>query len=158
MFFTMDNRTRDRARSIFACEQMGLIPPHELPEFATELLVLGYDSPSLRELAGLPKGDRSDAAERWETVREELGIPREAGEAAPRFLLQYWAREITEGRLDVLQGSKLMLRVGWFPLGQPKELNLLRNLLDDWDEIPRLRNQIAPELHVFARELLRKDS
>jgi hypothetical protein len=158
MFSTMDSQTRDRARSIFACEQMGLIPPHELPDFATELLVLGYDSPPLRELAGLPKGDRSDAAELWETVREELDIPREADEAAPRFLLKHWAREITDGRLDVLQGSRLMLRVGWFPLGQPKELNLLWNLLDDWDEIPRLRDQIASELLVFARELLRKDS
>jgi len=158
MFSTMDNQTRDRARSIFAREQTGLIPPHELPDFATELLVLGYDSSSLRELAGLPKGDRSDAAELWETVREELGIPREADEAAPRFLLKHWAREITDGRLDVLQGSRLMLRVGWFPLGQPKELNLLWGLLDDWDEIPRLRDQIASELLVFARELLRNDS
>lgn len=154
----MDNQTRDRARAIFACEQMGLVPPHELPEFATELLVLGYDSPSLRELAGLPKGDRSDAAELWETVREELSTPREAGEQAPRFLLQHWAREITEGRLDVLQGSRLMLRVGWFPMGQPKELEQLWNLLDDWDEIPRLRGQIASELFVFAKELLRKES
>ncbi|WP_224167333.1 hypothetical protein [Arthrobacter sp. StoSoilA2] len=72
--------------------------------------------------------------------------------------LQHWAREITEGRLDVLQGSRLMLRVGWFPMGQPKELEQLWNLLDDWDEIPRLRGQITSELFVFAKELLRKES
>lgn len=48
-----------RARVILLCEQRGLIPSDELPDFATELLVLGCDTPSLRELAGLPKGDRA---------------------------------------------------------------------------------------------------
>jgi hypothetical protein len=150
----MGSERADRARSIFLSEQLGLIPPHELPDVATSLLLLGYDSPSLRELAGLPKGDRAEAAGMWQAVRQELGLPGEADEDAARFLLTYWARHVADGRIDVLEGSRLMLRVGWFPLGQPKELNRLWTLLDDWDDIPTLREQIASELRVFARELL----
>ena len=154
----MDDDARYLARSMFVREQVGLIRSDVLPDFATDLLVLGYDSPSLRELAGLPRGDRSDATKLWEAVREELGSPREPDEQASRFLLRYWAREITEGRVDVLEGSRLMLDVGWFPLDQPKELHRLWNLLDDWDEIPAARDRITSELLVFARELLRNES
>lgn len=150
----MKSQTIGRARAIFLCEQTGLIPPHELPDFATELLVLGYDTPSLRDLAGLPKGDRSDAADMWNAVRDELSVRHEGAEDAAKFLLKYWAREIVEGRIDVLLGSRLMYRVGWFPLGQPTELNELVNLLDVWDEMPQLRERTASELLGFARTLL----
>ncbi|MDP9906697.1 MULTISPECIES: hypothetical protein [Arthrobacter] len=150
----MESQTIVRARAIFLCEQTGLIPPHELPDFATELLVLGYDTPSLRELAGLPKGDRADAADMWNAVRDELSVRHEDDEDAAKFLLKYWAQEIVEGRIDVLPGSRLMCRVGWFPLGQPTELNELVNLLDVWDEMPQRRERTASELLGFARTFL----
>src|SRR5690349_10843986 len=76
--FSVDSHRR--ARAIFLSEQAGLIPPHELPDLATELLVLGYDTPSLRELAGLPTGDRAESADLWNAVRDELGIRREEKE------------------------------------------------------------------------------
>src|SRR4051812_31526768 len=102
----MDSQATVRAGAIFLCEQTGLVPPHELPDFATELLVLGYDSPSLRELAGLPTGDRAEAADMWVAVRDELGIRHEDKEEAAKFLLRYWAQETVEGRIDVLAGSR----------------------------------------------------
>ena len=154
MVSTMDSQAEERARAIFLCEQMGLIPPHELPDFATELLVLGYDAPSLCELAGLPKGDRADAADMWNGVREELGIPAEDTEEAAPFLLGYRARETAQGRIDVVAGARLMCRVGWFPLGQPKELNELVYLLDVWDEMPHRREQTASEFLAFARNMV----
>jgi hypothetical protein len=153
----MDSQTTVRARAIFLCEQTGLIPAHELPEFATEL-VLGYDSPSLRELAGLPTGDRADSADMWNVVRDELSVRHEDDEEAARFLLKYWAQEIVGGRIDVLAGSRLMYRAGWFPLGQPAELNELVYLLDVWDEMPQRREQTTAELLVFVRKLLGRES
>jgi hypothetical protein len=45
----------------------------------------------------------------------------EADEEAARFVLKYWAQEIVEGQIDVLTGSRLMYRDGWFPLGQPSQ-------------------------------------
>ncbi|MBT2534554.1 hypothetical protein J7E83_20965 [Arthrobacter sp. ISL-48] len=150
----MDSQANVRARAIFLCEQTGLIPPHELPDYATELLVLGYDSPTLRELAGLPKGDRTDAADMWDIVRDELSVRYEDEEEAARFLLKYWAQEVVDGRIDVLMGSRLMYRAGWFPLGQPTELHELVNLLDDWDDMPQRHERTASELLHFARKLL----
>lgn len=147
-----------RARAIFLSEQAGLIPPHELPDLATELLVLGYDTPSLRELAGLPTGDRAESADLWNAVRDELGIRREEKEEAARFLLRYWAQETAEQRIDVLAGSRLMYRVAWFPLGQPTQLNELLYLLILWDEMPQHRDQTAAELLQFARDLVDRDS
>lgn len=154
----MDSQTAVRARAIFLCEQTGLIPPHELPDFATELLVLGYDTPSLRELAGLPTGDRADSADMWNAVRDELSVRHEDEEKAARFLLKYWAQETVEGRIDVLAGSRLMYRAGWFPLGQPAELNELVYLMDVWDEMPQRREQTTAELLVFVRKLLGRES
>jgi hypothetical protein len=147
-----------RARAIFLCEQTGLIPPHELPDFATELLVMGYDTPSLRELAGLPTGDRADSADMWNVVREELSVRHEDEEEAAKFLLKYWAQEIVGGRIDVLAGSRLMYRVGWFPLGQPRELYELLYLLDLRDEMPHRREQTTAELLAFARDLVDSES
>jgi len=154
--FNVDSQRR--ARAIFLCEQAGLIPPHELPDFATELLVLGYDSPSLREVAGLPTGDRADAADLWSAVRDELGIRHEEQEEAARFLLRYWAEETAGQRIDVLAGSRLMYQVGWFPLGQPSQLNELLYLLILWDEMPEQRQQTAAELLQFAQHLVDSES
>ena len=150
--------SNERARAIFLCEQTGLIPAHELPDFATELLVLGYDTPSLRELAGLPTGDRSDSADMWNAVRDELSVRHEDEAEAARFLLKYWAQETVEGRIDILAGSRLMNRVGWFPLRQPAELNELVYLLDLWDEMPQRREQTTAELLAFARNLMGNES
>lgn len=147
-----------RARAIFLSEQTGLIPPHELPDFATELLVLGYDSPSLRQVAGLPTGDRADAADLWSDVRDELGIRHENKKEAAKFLLRYWAEETAEQRIDVLAGSRLMYQVAWFPLGQPSQLNELLYLLDVWDEMPQDREQTAADLLHFAQHLVGRDS
>jgi hypothetical protein len=154
----MDGQSTVRARAIFLCEQTGQIPPHELPDFATELLVLGYDSPTLRELAGLPKGDRTDALDMWNIVRDELSVRYEDEEEAAMFLLNYWAQEIVDGRIDVLTGSRLMYRDGWFPLGQPMELYELLYLLDVWDDLPQRRERTASELLAFTRNLLGRES
>lgn len=154
----MNSQAVSRARAIFLCEQTGLIPPHELPDFATELLVLGYDSPSLRELAGLPVGDRSDSADMWVLVREELSVWDEDDEEAARFLLKYWAQEIVEGRVDLLSGARLMYRSGWFPLGQPAELNELVYLLDAWDDMPQRREKIDFEILDFVQKFLSRES
>ncbi|MBT2538483.1 hypothetical protein [Arthrobacter sp. ISL-69] len=153
----MDSQANLRARAIFLCEQTGLIPPHELPDYAAELLVLGYDAPSLRELAGLPTGDRADSADMWNVVRDELSVRHEDEEEGARFLLKYWAQEIVEGRIDVLPGSRLMYRAGWFPLGQPMELHELVYLLDVWGDMPQRHEQTASELLHFARKLLGRE-
>lgn len=47
-----------------------------------------------------------------------------------------------------------MCRVGWFPLGQPRELNELVYLLDVWDEMPHRREQTASEFLAFARNMV----
>ncbi|MDI2033098.1 hypothetical protein PJL15_00182 [Paenarthrobacter nitroguajacolicus] len=90
----------------------------------------------------------------WTTVRLELSHPHENDEDAAKFLLKYWAREIVEGRIDVLPGSRFMYRVGGFPLGQPTELNELVYLLGVWDEMPLRRERTSSELLGFARTLL----
>ena len=118
---------------------------------------MGFDTPSLRELAGLPTGDRADSADLWDAVRNELGIRQEGNEEAARFLLRYWAQETAEQRIDVLTGSRLMYRVGWFPLGQPSHLNELLYLLILWDEMPARRKQTTAELLAFARDLVARE-
>ncbi|MGW7198907.1 hypothetical protein [Streptomyces chryseus] len=79
----------------------GVLPPEKLPMLAAHALVDGHDSPSLRELAGLPR--RSDAAEIRELyvhALKELGVPLPDEETAGRRLLVNLALGLTGGALS----------------------------------------------------------
>lgn len=68
---------KGNVRLMFLRDQVGLVPSENYPDVAAELLVKGYDSPSLRELAGHLRNDPRGAADLWVQVREELGKPYE---------------------------------------------------------------------------------
>ncbi|WP_433286096.1 hypothetical protein [Micromonospora sp. CA-244673] len=53
----------------------GDLAGEELPMVAAQALAEGLDSPSLRELAGLSRGDYREARELLGPVLDELGLP-----------------------------------------------------------------------------------
>jgi hypothetical protein len=81
-----------------------LLPCEQYPDVAANLLVGGYDSPALRELAGHPRHDLQGAIELWIHAREELGKPFEDDGVARRILgEEQGERSITESVLAGLR-------------------------------------------------------
>lgn len=141
-------------RLIFLLDQFGLIPSEHYPDVAADLLVGGYDSPALRELAGHPKSDPRGAGDLWIQARDELGKPFEDDSDARRTLARHWLQEIVDGILDPRTGAARVIDVAWFALGQPPALNSLVADLDFWDELPERRDEIRHALLVHAQTVL----
>ncbi|MFC8521477.1 hypothetical protein ACFVVC_04735 [Pseudarthrobacter sp. NPDC058196] len=141
-------------RLMFLRDQVGLVPSENYPDVAADLLVEGYDSPSLRELAGHLRNDPRGAADLWVQVREELGRPYEDDGDARRALVRHWLQQIVDGVLDPYLGTNLILGHAWHELGQPTELNYLVVLRDDWDDMPQSREDICNKIVEAAHEVL----
>lgn len=151
---TLESIVPDDVRMIFVREQTGHLPVEALPDVAADLLVLGYDSPALRELAGHPRNDSRGARDLWAMVRDEVGVPYEDDAEARWMLVREWASRMVDGSLDPVEGANAILGCGWFELGQPVELNGFVALMDDWEEMPSHRAETKAMLIVSAREVL----
>jgi hypothetical protein len=80
---------------------VGLVFPEDLPMVAAGLLAAGYDSPSLRDLAG--RSRRADTEEVDQLLRnamEEFGVVFPGDETAERCLLHHLASELSAGAVS----------------------------------------------------------
>ncbi|VXC22570.1 hypothetical protein [Arthrobacter sp. 8AJ] len=144
----------ESVRLLFLRDQVGLIPPEQYSEIAADLLVDGYDSPALRELAGYPRNDPQGTHDLWSQVRDELDKPFEDDGLARRMLVRRWLQQIVDGILDPYTGADLILGLAWFALGRPAVLNPLVAGRDDWEELPERRDMLQRELRNDARAIL----
>lgn len=151
---TFESIMPEDVRLIFLRVQTELLPIEALPDTAAELLIRGYDSPALRELAGHPRNDPRGARDLWLMVRDELGVPYMDDAEARWILMREWMSRIVDGTLDPVEGARLILRHGWIELRQPVELGGLVALLDDWDDMPSWRGDTKERIVADAREIL----
>jgi hypothetical protein len=150
----MSGEEIESVRLLFLRDQVGLIPSEQYPDTAADLLVDGYDSPALRELAGHPRNDPQGAGDLWIQVRDELGKPFEDDGLARRILVRRWLQQIVDGILDPYAGADLILGLAWFALDQPAVLNPLVADRDFWEELPEGRDKIQRDLLDDARTIL----
>lgn len=136
----------ENVRLVFLQDQVGLVPSEEYPDVAANLLVGGYDSPALRELAGYPRNDPRGASDLWIQAREELGKPFEDDGVARHILVTSWLSEIVGGTLAPRTGAGLIFGMGWLVLGKPTELDHLVALMDDWDDMPQKQEVIDTQI------------
>lgn len=144
----------ESVRLVFLRDQLGLTASEQYPEIAADLLVAGFDSPALRELAGYPRSDPRGARDLWIQTRQELNRPFEDDETARRILVRAWLGEIVAGTLEPRTGVGLIYGQGWLELRQPTELDYFVGLLDDWDDMPQQREHICDLIIAAARETL----
>lgn len=150
----MSGEEIESVRLVFLQDQVGLLPSEQYPDVAANLLVGGYDSPALRELAGYPPNDPRGARDLWIQARKELGKPFEDDGVARRILVRSWLSEIVGGTLAPRTGVGLVFGKGWLVLGQPPELDHLVALMDDWDDMPQKRDVIGTQIMDAARQAL----
>src|SRR4051812_10255004 len=85
----------------------------DLPRVATDALVHGWDSPSLR-LLPLERGrDPRDVRDLFLAAVAELGRELPCKSEAARRLLRYYARSLDDGRLDFVTGARAIARIGY---------------------------------------------
>ena len=85
------------------------LTPESLPAVAAELLADGYDSPALRETAGMPPGDVVCVREVFVRALREMGVHVDSREDAQVRQLRPWVRQTLDGSLT---RAELSARVG----------------------------------------------
>ena len=94
----MDPLRRARARELF-----GYLEPEDMPAWATTALVHGYDSPTLRELAGAHDEPRT-LRDLLTTALAELGAPELTEAQASWVMAHTHARAIVTGLISPEEG------------------------------------------------------
>jgi hypothetical protein len=85
-----------------------------LPDLAVEAMEGGWDSRSLRLLAGmLPRDDARDIRDTFLSAAAELGRELPGRSDAAKRLIKLYASEIVEGRLTPYEGARLIARLGY---------------------------------------------
>lgn len=79
---------------------MGKSIVDDLPMAAAHALAGGFDSPTLRELAGLSKGQPREAVDLFRQAMDELGWPVPDESAARLHLMRNGASDLLAGRGD----------------------------------------------------------
>lgn len=132
---------------------IGEQPAERLPGIATDSLVRGVDSPSLREAAGMSPNDVRDTTDIFEKALAELGIDIPSEHDALWRLIRYCAEQIVDSDLQPREGA------GWIwqqsRLFEPEgDLRVFIGLASEWDDNPSSRSKIDAEIVEEARELL----
>jgi len=131
-----------------------------LIQLALDALVGGVDTPALRQLAGLGRGEEPEAHDLFEQVVHELDLapplpdhPTEARWA----LVRWWCQLIVDGDLSPEEGG-LRIWTQWHELRDPDALRPLVEAViqwDDWTEGDRFpRETYSQGIVAAARRLL----
>jgi hypothetical protein len=131
----------------------GSIPSEEFPSWAAFALADGLDSPTLRELAGLPRTEVREGRDLLRRALAELGAVMPPEDAGPEDLVIYWAARMAVGTIGAVDGTNWILRQA-DALGWPKWLNTLHGLASEWDDWPEGRVEIEAEMLAEASALL----
>ena len=134
---------------------MGEVRTDEVPDAAAGLLVDGFDSPSLRELAGEDRWDGDQVRRLLMDTVAELGRVAPGLPEARRTVAETWIREIADGVSDPYRACRNIWWKAWNFGDEDEDLTPFVNLATDWeDEGIEARRSIEEEMRASARAFL----
>jgi hypothetical protein len=133
---------------------IGEQPSEDLPGLATDALVRGLDSPSLRELAGAPSWDVSESQDLFLRALDELGINRPDEQGALWEMVRDVAIQITTGKLEPYAGARWIWWHAYDRVELEGDLRIFVGLASAWEDHPSSRPQLGSEIVEEARLLL----
>ncbi|CAN5268642.1 hypothetical protein BH09ACT11_BH09ACT11_13010 [soil metagenome] len=157
------------ADDLITPEQMShgrVVRDDDLPGLAAQWLVEGYDSPLLRELAGLTRREAMQARQLLPQVVAELGHPITANDFPYEGLPWrgywegiWWAVDQMDKTHSPYASAQHVLEIlGDLPdLWEPGRGEELMKLLRDWDATRGDRPAIADRIRVHLRSLRETD-
>ncbi|MEU4715514.1 hypothetical protein AB0F73_17900 [Micromonospora purpureochromogenes] len=133
----------------------GDLASEERPMIAAQALAEGLDSPSLRELAGLSRGEYREARELLDQVVDELGLPElpDDDQAVWEVVVSY-ARRLVSGAIAPVEGAHAIAAYAG-SLGFPEPLATFAFLADLWEDNAAERVQLEQDMVREAEAMLR---
>ncbi|MEV4489623.1 hypothetical protein AB0K04_05835 [Micromonospora coxensis] len=133
----------------------GDLASEELPMVAAQALAEGLDSPSLRVLAGLSRGEYREARELLDQVVDELGLPElpDEDQAVWEVVVSY-ARRLVSGGIVPVDGAHAIAAYGG-SLEFPEPLATIAFLVDLWEDNAAERAQLEQDMAREAEAMLR---
>ncbi|WP_446220111.1 hypothetical protein [Micromonospora sp. IBHARD004] len=142
-------------RDIGVCVLAGDLASEELPMIAAQALAEGLDSPSLRELAGLSRGEYREARELLDQVVDELGLHQLPDEdQAVWEAASSCARRMVSGAISPVDGAHALAAYAG-SLGFPEPLATFAFLADLWEDNAAERAQLEQDMVREAGAMLR---
>jgi len=132
---------------------VGRLASERLPELATDALVRGLDSPSLRELAGQSSGDVRDSADLFRVALRELEFEVPDAETAEWRLARKVATEVTVGTTSPAHGANELWRT-YHSVKDNDDLRVFVGLASMLDDSPDDIEEIEADIVAAANEFL----
>ena len=129
-------------------------PTEALPDVATDALLRGIDSPSLRALAGTPASDVRESRDLFWAAMNELHVDPPTADEARWSLVLSWARDIEAGRVSPAEGARRIWWDGWEELGRPDELTVFVGLASEWEDDENHRDAYERDIRRAASKLI----
>jgi hypothetical protein len=129
----------------------------QVPRICTDLLVQGYDTESLRLLAGLTRAEEDRVVDLLPGLFRELGMARPSRVQATWCLVQNLARDIVSRKVNAADGA---WAIGNFGTGSDPlfpSLRIFIGLSSEWDGDPERQEEYESEIRQQALRLLKTE-
>jgi len=113
---------------------LGLVPSEALPRIAVDALEAGFDTPSLRRLAGELRPLLAETGPLFEEVLGELGVAIPDKSRAALVIAKSYAIQITEGSLSPYEGAREIWQIELAVEGLMTELGPFVYWASEWQE------------------------
>lgn len=128
------------------------------PDLATDALVRGVDSPSLRQLAGARADDGWVCDQLFRDTLDELGIITPDERTARRLLIRSVELDVVRGDLAPILGAIDINELIDHEADGSDSLLVFSGLLAEDEEYPDRRPQIERRIRAAATDLLHTDT
>ena len=113
---------------------LGQLASDKLPEIATDALVRGLDSYSLRILSGERDPILAEVGPRFEKSLSELGIAIPGPYEAGMKIAHHYARSIVSGVIAPYEGAKIIWHEVFWELDGPEELRFFVGAFSEYED------------------------
>ncbi|HEY4277392.1 MAG TPA: hypothetical protein VGM91_04170 [Conexibacter sp.] len=142
--------------------EANVLPRERIPALATELMLAGNDTPSLRAAAGLLSTELDAAHEVFGRALAELGYERERdSRGRGRALAREYAHRGLDGRMPLVEAVDRIYKLSldfdheaWALSGE--SLTTFVVLADLWVDEPRKRPELEGDMREQLQSLLRR--
>jgi hypothetical protein len=135
----------------------GDLPPEAVPQYATDALAHGCDTPTLRLLAGeVPPLTRADLDPLVRRCFVELGLGVPTPGEARAFVVDQWATLIAKRQVEPYVGAKRIWQIGneWWGSAEWERTSMFVGLASQWEDDPQQRAAYEAEIISEAEKLV----